>query len=171
MNKHSIPVLPHLSLRPARLDELHDVVAIYEAAKQTPFSVWDENYPTFQDAFHDWETGNLYVLAHDEGAICGVLSVVPENELDELDIWQVKSPGVRELARISIAPPYNGHGYAALMVAAMCDRLSADHCPAVHISAAVSNAPARATYRKIGFQERGETRLYGGSYVLLEKIL
>ncbi len=165
----------HLFFRPARPEELSSVVALYHAAGQEPFSVWDENYPTEADARHDLETGNLYVLFEENpdgnGRVIGTLSVCPENEMDDLPGFTVNSPGVRELARIAVASDRHGQGYAATMVTLICDILARRGVPALRISVARDNLPARRTYPRVGFCEIGEASLFGGSYVLMEKVL
>ncbi len=167
------PVYP--SFRPARPEELSAVVALYEAAKQEPFSVWDAEYPTEADARHDLATGNLYVLV-EEGIperVIGTLSVCPENEMDELTCFCATAgvAGVRELARVAIAADRHGRGYAALMVECICHILAQDGVPALRISVARDNLPARRTYPRVGFREVGEAFLWGHDYILMERCL
>ncbi len=156
--------------RAAREDDLPAVTALYEAAKREPFSVWNDDYPTEADAIHDFETENLYVLAED-GRVVGTLSVCPENETDGLTCFTVNSPDVREIARIAVASHRHGRGYAGLMVRRICEMLALHGVPAVRISVAKGNLPARRTYSRVGFCDVGEAHLYGGEYVLMEKTL
>ena len=157
--------------RPACPKDLAAVVALYEGAKKEPFSVWNEDYPTAADASHDLETDNLYVLEED-GRVIGTLSVCPENEMDAFShLFTVNTPAVREIARIAVAADRHGHGYAALMVRSVCEILAARGVPALRISVARNNLPARRTYPRVGFCEVGEAQMYGGDYVLMEKIL
>ncbi len=160
-----------LLFRPARTDEIPAVCDLYEAAKAEPYSVWDEEYPTDKEACEDRATGGLYVLTDASETVIGALSVVPDNETDGLPCWQVDCPGVREIARIVVHRAHHGRGYAALMVARICMILRAQGCPAVHISVAVGNAPALATYPKVGFVPVGKAELFGGHYILMERIL
>ncbi len=159
-----------MQFRHAHLHELEAVCALYDTARCEPFSAWDESYPTRTEAAHDLETDNLYVLTDGERVI-GALSVVPENESDELSCWQITGDGVREIARIVIAPDRHGRGLAAHMVSCICDILAARGERAVHISVAAGNIPARKTYPRVGFVPVGEADIFGGHYVLMEKDL
>lgn len=157
--------------RPATEADLAGVLVLYESAKQEPFSVWNEDYPTAVDATHDLETDNLYVLEED-GRVIGTLSVCPENEMDGFShLFAYHAPGVREIARIAVVADRHGRGYAALMVSRICEILAARGVPALRISVAKGNLPARRTYPRVGFSEAGEAQMYGGDYVLMEKTL
>ncbi len=161
---------PSLCFRPALPEEVDAVVALWNAAKEEPHSVWNSTYPTAEDAHHDRETGNLYVLYEDGRGIIGTLSVCPENEMDDMDCF-TPAAGTRELARVAVAADRHGCGYAAMMATLACDMLAARGVPAVRISVARDNLPARRTYPRAGFSEVGEAFLWEDNYVLMEKML
>ncbi len=160
-----------MNFRQANEPELTAVSALYDTARAEPYSVWNEAYPVLDDALHDFETGNLYVLTDACDRVIGALSVVPENETDDLSCWQITGEGVREIARVVIAPDCHGHGYARLMMESICTILRARGERAVHISVAEENLPAMKTYPRTGFLPVGEADLFGGHYVLMEKDL
>ncbi len=165
--------MPVLDFCLALESDLAAVSAIWEDAKREPYSVWNEAYPTADDARCDLESGNLYVLVetvHGARRVIGTLSVCPENEMDDLACFS-PAMGARELARVAVAADRHGHGYAACMVARISDILAARGVPSLRISVAKGNLPARRTYPRVGFYEVGEACLYGGDYVLMEKIL
>ncbi len=155
--------------RLARADECEKVLELYQEARENPFCVWNENYPTMLEIEHDFETENLYVLTENDTVI-GALSIVPENEMDDFPAWKV-TENVRELARVVIAKAYQGHGYAALMVQEILGELKENIYFAVHLSVVESNLPALKTYLKCGFTIVGEADMYGHHYFLLEKAL
>ncbi len=156
------------TLRLARADELETVLALYKSVLGTPFCVWNENYPDRLELNHDFETENLYVFTEND-TIIGAVSVVPENELDELDCWRVRD-GALELARIVISLDRRGKGLAVTMLSELISRLDAAGVPSIHLSAAVTNIPSLKTYAKLGFEIVGEADLFGGRYYLLEKL-
>lgn len=156
--------------RPAQAYELEAVEALYKAASENPFSVWNQEYPTIEDARHDLETGNLFVLSNGM-EIVGTLSIVPEREMDALPCWTLRDGTERELARITVSRNYQGKGLAAVMVEQILAKLKESGCHVVRLSAAVSNLPAWKTYQKLGFQILGEDDLYGSRYYLMEKLL
>ncbi len=159
-----------IQFRPAREWEKEQVFALWRAAVGGEFCAWDEEYPGREHLEQDYAAGNLYVLAED-GRVIGALSVVSENELDDFDIWQRKDGAHREIARITVAGDCRGRGLAGHMVGAISMILWARGCSAIHLSAAKGNLPARKTYAKQGFAQMGEAELYGGEYILLEKLL
>ncbi len=143
--------------------------SLYKSAIGGKFCVWNEEYPTIDDATSDFESGGLWGLFID-GELVGALSEVHERELDNFDFWQIKSRHT-ELARIVISQSQRGKGYAKVMLEHMIDNLFARGASAIHISVARENIPALKTYEKLGFRIMGEEKLYGGDYYLVEKVL
>ncbi len=161
----------HLTFRLARPEELDTVVALWAQARHEPHSAWTDEYPAAEDAYRDLATDNLYVLMEEGRGIIGTLSVCPENELDDLPCFSDAPAGVRELARVAVAADRHGYGYACTMVTLICDLLARRGVPAVHISVARDNLPARRSYPRVGFSEVGEAFLFGGEYILMGKSL
>ncbi len=159
-----------LEFRLANADEKNIVFELYESVKGTEFCAWDDSYPVMSDIDNDFSASTLYVLLHD-GVIAGALSVVPENELDSFDCWQVSDGNQREIARIVVSPEFRGRGYARLMVEEIVNILSMAACSAIHLSAAEANLPALNNYKRLGFDIRQKAHIYGGEYCLLEKII
>lgn len=148
--------------------EAETVAQLYRSVLGSEFCVWNEEYPTLEDARHDLQAGNLYVLA-DGGSIVGALSVVEENELDELPGWS--GGKAKEIARVVIGLPFRGKGLAGRMVREIVALLRESGSRAVHLSVAKQNLPAYQTYCREGFSVVGEAELYGGEYYLMEKML
>ncbi len=160
-----------LEFRPATPADLNAVVALYDTARREPYTAWTEAYPTRADAALDLDTGNLYVLCESTAGparVIGALSVVPENETDDLPVWRITAPGVREIARVVVAPDCHGRGLAAHMMRAIADLLARSGCPALHIAVATTNPPALRTYSKVGFTPVGQAEIFEGEYVLME---
>ena len=145
------------------------VAALYRAVKSSPFCVWDEEYPGEEEIKGDLAAGCLYVL-EDAGEVVGAISIVPENETDGFDCWQVRQDA-REFARVVIRPDRQGQGLSRYLVDGIVLELRARGAKAIHISVARPNLPARRLYAKMGFEIRGEAEIFGGSYFLCERIL
>ena len=158
-----------MQFRLARPEEASVVYALYRSVIGTPFCTWNEVYPGLPEIEADLWAGGLFVLAEGE-RIIGALSVVPENELDHLPGWTVRA-GAREIGRVVTRLDVRGRGLAGLMVERIADRLRAGGCSALHLSVAEVNLPARKTYEALGFQTVAQVPLYGGTYLLMEKIL
>ncbi len=156
--------------RLARADEAKKILALYDSVRGKGFCVWDETYPTMLEVEGDLNTGNLYVLSEGED-IAGALSVMPENEMDDLGCWRVFDGTQKEIARIVVSEKYRGQGLAAKMVSSITEILKEKGFCAIHISAARANTPALKTYDKLGFEIMAEKFMYGHDYCLLEKII
>ncbi len=147
-----------------------EILALYDSVRGVGFCVWDESYPTMTEIEQDLNSDNLFVLV-EGGRIAGALSVMPENEMDELGVWRVYDGTHSEIARIVVSEDFRGRGLAGLMVERITEILRGRGKRAIHISAAKKNLPALATYKKRGFEIMGEKFMYGADYYLLEKLI
>ena len=157
---------PIQKFRIAQKEDTSRVLTLYRDAKYNKFSVWDDSYPTITEIEHDLETDNLFVFTFDN-IIVGAISIVPENEMDDLNCWTNKNS--KEIARVVVAKEYQGQGIAYKMVKNIEVVLQKRGCKAIHLSAAKINIPAYKTYIKAGFTLVGEADMYGSNYYLLEK--
>lgn len=156
-------------LRKAEEKEAAEILTLYRSVTGSPFCVWNEFYPGEEEITADLGAGTLFDLDRD-GEIIGAVSIVPENEMDDFDCWEVRE-NAREFARVVIHPAYQGKGLSANLIEGITERLREYSCSAVHISVAVQNIPAQKLYAGQGFAIRGEDEMYGNSYFLCEKIL
>lgn len=155
--------------RTATQNDAEAIYSLYRSVIGQKFCTWNDIYPGLNEINHDIETCNTFLLIKDE-IIIGAASIVPENELDELSCWNVKQ-NAKEIARVVIAPLYQGQGYAKILAANIIAELKSRKCSAVHLSVAAVNIPAYKTYQGLGFITVGEADMYGNHYYLCEKIL
>jgi len=155
--------------RKADTRDAKTVLALYRAVIGTPFCVWDESYPGEEEIQNDLASGTLYVLERD-GEVIGAISIVPENETDDLDCWKVKE-NAREFARVVVRPDCQHQGLSFYLVDGIIQELKKQHAAAIHIAVAKRNIPAQKLYRKMGFDFCGESEIFGSNYYLCEKIL
>lgn len=153
-------------LRPARKEELPDVLQLYRSVIGTPGCHWSINYPNEATLHDDFRNGCLFVLKKGKKLI-GSGSIAPKNELDDLSCWWYKD-NTREIARIVIAPSYQGKGYGKNLVNTLC-RKCGRHCKAVHILVSDQNNHAKNLYRESGFFPRGPVERYGHHYIAFER--
>ena len=144
------------------------VLALYQSVTGREFCTWNEFYPGMEEIRADYKSDNLFVL-RDGTEIIGAISIVPENELDELEFWKIRDGSVAEIARVVVSPRYQGRGLALLMVRETEKILKSRGCRAVHLLAAKKNIPACHTYQKAGYQLVGECDMYEHWFCAYEK--
>ena len=156
-------------LKPVQKEDLPQVLKMYRSVIGKKGCTWDAFYPSEENLQEDFHAHCLYV--HSKGRkMIGAASIVPTNELDDLDCWQFKE-NPREIARIVIAPEYQGKGYGKHLVKKMCLKLESMGCKAIHILVAKENHHALNLYRNTGFKNKGECSRYGHEYYAYEKKL
>ena len=159
-----------MQFRKALASDLEAVANLYKSAIGRPGCVWNEEYPTVEDATNDLKNSNLYVLDFDS-IIIGAVSVLGENEWNECADWQVTDGSQREIARVVVSEAHKGKGYAVQMLDALFAHLAEEGCRAIHLTVAKANPAAMHTYKKLGFVFLAEAFMYGHDYWLCEKVL
>ena len=159
-----------MELIKATIEDTKTVADIYESVKRGEFSVWNENYPTLEDALRDEAANCLYIL-RENGDTIGCISVEPVAEDDDLPFWKINDGTHREVSRVAVRPDHQGKGYARKMTEMLINKLKSEGVSSVHLLAAKKNLPAVNTYRSLGFEFIGECFRYGADYFVCEKIL
>ena len=145
------------------------VLAMYKSVVGRPMCTWDEEYPGEREIAHDTETGNLFVLRKCR-KIMGAVSIVPENELDDLP-FQKSGDNGGEIARVIIARDFQGKGYSEILVSSVLSEMKALGYDFVRLAVAEINVPAQKTYFRLGFVKVGEHDMYGSHYFICDKKL
>jgi len=156
-------------LRPAKKEELPEILKMYRSVIGKPGCNWSISYPNEITLQEDFRSGNLYVLGKGK-KIIGAGSIVPQNELDDILCWHFRE-NAREIARIVIAPEYQGKGYGKYLVNKLCRRLKKSSCNAVHLLVSTKNNHALNLYRETGFFSRGSVHRYEHDYYAFERKL
>lgn len=146
------------------------VLSLYQSVIGSEFCTWNKEYPGIHEIRDDYESGNLFVIRRDK-EIIGAISIVPDNELDDLEFWTVKTGKIAEIARVAVAPEQQGRGLALKMVNEIEGILKDRGYRAAHLLAAVVNIPACHTYRKTGYNLLGECDMFGHRFYAFEKEL
>lgn len=155
--------------RKAEHREKDGILELYRLVSASPFSTWNEDYPGMGEIENDITAGTLYVLAEHEKLI-GCISIVPENELDELTFW-TDAEGAGEIARVAISNAWQGQGLGLRLVADAEAALKRMGCRWVHLLVAEHNVPAYKTYMRAGYRVCGACQMYGNRYYACEKPL
>ena len=99
----------------AGTEDREQVLSLYHSVIGSEYCTWNANYPSMYEIQADIENADLFVF-RDGVKIIGAISIVPENELDALEIWRNKDGKLAEIARVAVAPNYQGKGLALIMV-------------------------------------------------------
>ena len=157
------------TLRLAKREDLPVILRMYRSVIGKKGCSWSVTYPNEVTLYEDFNTHNLYVLCKGK-TIIGAGSIVPTNELDDLDCWQYRD-NAREIARIVIALDYQSKGYGKQLVNKLCHKLESMCCEAVHILVSTENHHALNLYRETGFHNKGACHRYDHDYYAYERKL
>lgn len=156
--------------RSARYDDVTAVSDIYKgSAKRGDGTTWNEFYPTIDDAANDLGADRLFVL-EEYGRVVGCVSVAPESELSDLDFWKYQRPDALEITRLGVSPDSRQRGIAKDMAKALICCLFENGCSAIHLLAAKQNIAAINMYKSLGFDFRGECRMFDIDFYACELI-
>ena len=156
-------------LKLASKEDLPQILKLYRSVIGKPGCTWNVFYPNEATLQEDFDAHCLYALYKGK-IMVGAGSIVHTNELDDLDCWQF-TENVREIARIVIAPEYQGKGYGKHLVRKLCLKLESMGCKAAHILVAKENHHALNLYRQTGFENKGSCHRYDLDFYAYEKKL
>ena len=157
------------TLELAKKEELIDVKTLYSSVINTPYCIWNEEYPSDFEIDLDYKSDKLFVLKYNE-QIIGAASIVPENEMNDIDCWTEVNNSC-EIARIVIHKDYQGKGLAKILVSLLIEEIKILKYKSIHLAVHVDHIPAYKTYTGLGFKMVGSTFMYGHNYKLLELLI
>ena len=127
-------------IRPAREDELEEILAIENASFTCPWS-----RQSFLDAFAGGPV-TIYAAERD-GVLVGFSCLLTIGE-------------EAEILNIAAAPDHRHEGVGGLLLTRMLDDAEESGAQNVYLEVRASNTPARSLYKKAGFSEIGIRRHY-----------
>lgn len=157
-------------LEKARAEHVETVGALYKSLIGQEGCTWNEYYPEPDSARNDYARGCLYVYTED-GAVMGAVSVLYENEFDDLDLWRVNDGAHNEISRVCISKPKQGRGNCKRMLALLLAELANNGCKSVRLLVYKHNYAAKRVYEALGFEFLGEHFAFGHEYYACEKRL
>lgn len=107
---------------------------------------------------HPWSEAALAAEAQKAGSLALAIRAA-EGRLEAAALFSTVADEA-ELLRIATRPASRRRGHGRLLLEAGLDRLAAAGIAAVFLEVAESNAPARALYRAMGFEEKGRRPAY-----------
>ncbi|MCM1505656.1 MAG: GNAT family N-acetyltransferase [Ruminococcus flavefaciens] len=155
-----------MNLRKAEQKDIDIVTEMYRGVIGINCSLWTEDYPTRENAVQDFRNGNLYIF-ESNNEIIGACSVETDSVFKNNDFWKINDGTQCEIARIVIAPKYQGNGYAKIMLEKLIETLFEKGCNSVHLFVAKSNIPALETYKNLKFNFLGQCSMFGHEYLAM----
>ncbi len=155
--------------RKAKIGEKDTIMKIYRSVTVSPYTTWNEAYPSEEDLEKDLLNEDVYLLCDGED-IVGAVTFSRENEHDGYEGWRIKE-NASEFLRAAILFEHQGKGFSKILISEMLSELKKRGFAAVHILAARKNIPAQRLYLSLGFEARGEAYFYENYYSMLEKRL
>jgi len=144
-------MMDSFTLRKAKNTDVDTVVQLYRSVVGQEHCVWDEAYPTRENAETDCRNGGLYVAEDTEGSVIASLSIEHEPELSALPFWNCPFEQAAEIARVVVAPALQGKGLAAGMLKRLFPQLRNEGYTSVRLLVSTENPAAMKTYQKLGF--------------------
>lgn len=140
----------------ADIDDISEIINIYQSQIGTPGCTWDFEYPNKETAESDIKIKSLYILKEKE-KIIAVASAGSFNELAHLK-WKPKNPC--ELARIGVIPTMKKQGIGTIILRNVINAMKERGYDGIRMLVSKTNHAALALYNKSGFEICGETFMF-----------
>ena len=105
-------------------------------------------------------------MLEDGGALLSAVSLLPADDLDELDCWT--GTGTCALSRLAVSPRLQGQGIGRAMMERLCREAAAQGYLGARFLSAKNNPRACRLYDGMGFSRVGETHMYGLDFFCYE---
>ena len=164
--------LGEVIFREATAADLDGVEALYRSC--TAFSPthgndnWSEEYPNRAFAEEDLLNHGLFVLSHSD-EIIGAISLVPQDDWDELPVWQGETSC--NLSRLGIKPQLQGLHLAQRMMEEISRVAKARGFRSTRHGSLITNVASNRLYERMGYHNRGRATMYGHEYWCFERLL
>lgn len=162
-----------MEFRPATIDDLDALVALYGAATQDMLrqgiDQWDEYYPDREILTEDVESGDMTLgLLDGEPACAWVVNRAYEPEYVS-GAWEHTGGDFCVLHRLCVNPELQGRGLARQAMARMEKNALDKGFDSVRLDVFSQNLHAQRLYERLGYKRTGEVRLRKGIFYLMEK--
>ena len=162
-----------MEFRPATIDDLDALVALYGAATQDMLrqgiDQWDEYYPDREILTEDVESGDMTLgLLDGEPACAWVVNREYEPEYVS-GAWEHTGGEFCVLHRLCVNPEQQGRGLARQAMARMEKNALDKGFDSVRLDVFSQNLHAQRLYERLGYKRTGEVRFRKGIFYLMEK--
>lgn len=155
--------------RPAEEQDAETIHTLYRSLAGTPFCAWDDSYPGREQIADDLAAHALYCLC-DSSDLIAAAAIRHWEEHDAYAFWSPEMKRPCDLLRLGVSRSLQGRGIGRCFLTCLRDEASRKGFDGMRILVAETNHPARALYRKIGAEVRGNAVSYGIRWECLEWI-
>jgi ribosomal protein S18 acetylase RimI-like enzyme len=144
---------------------------LYQEAIGSKGCTWSADYPTEEITRGDLARGDLFCFKTKDGEVVGAVSVDDDAQVEALPCWSKEFAPGAELARLVVKEAYQNQGIARRLLLGGMQELKRRGCRSVHFLVSRHNERALRSYAVLDFTVRGESDLYGESWLCYEKHL
>lgn len=160
----------NLEIKKATMNNVNDIITIYQSLIGYPGCTWSEEYPTKEDVENDIKKKSLYVV-YDKKMIIAVATAGKDDELEHLECWNREIKFPCDLARIGVVKEYQNKGIAKGLVRYIEKDVKNRGFDGIHFLVSKTNPRALAVYDKLQYHCCGETIMYDIEWYCYEKNL
>lgn len=152
----------------AEITDEAEIMKLYRSMIGKQGCTWDENYPNEEIFRKDVSDGRLFCMKNGKGEIVSVISIDQDEEVDLLECWNKKFKKAAELARLVVREDYQNRSIAREMIRGMMKLLKEKGYDGVHFLVSQTNEKALASYKKLHFEQVGESNLFSERWFCYE---
>ena len=151
--------------------DFEEICRLYDSMKGRPFCAWNEGYPSADLLMENMERGQLFGIKKIKPEIVAAICICRDDDLDALPLWKTPRASAISFMRLAVAVQYQNHGIARLVLSLAMNQVKRNGVMSVRFPVGENNMPALCAFRKLQFDEVGETNLFGEECICFEKQL
>lgn len=136
-----------------------EIAAMYTSLIGFPGCTWNSEYPTLEHVRKDIQNSSLYRL-EEMGRTVAAAYLGDFEELERPECLDKDFSKLGEIARVGVLREFHRKGYAEQILRYLLEEAPKRGYDGVMLLVGRDNAAAKALYEKLGFENRGEVRLY-----------
>jgi len=158
------------SIKLATDQDSEEVLRLYKSLVGSEYCAWTDEYPDDREISFDLSRDALFVM-RDKDELVASISIDLDEEVEALSCWSKELEPGAELSRLAVNASYQNRGLAREMMVYAFDILKERGYKSVHLLVAKDNIKALNSYNKLGYNNVGETVMFGHEYWCYEKAL
>lgn len=136
-----------------------EIAAMYTSLVGFPGCTWNSEYPTLEHVRKDIENASLYRL-EEMGRTVAAAYLGEFEEIERPECLDKSFKNLGEIARVGVLREFHRKGYAEQLLRHLLEEAPKRGYDGIALLVGRENEAAKALYEKLGFENRGEVRLY-----------